>query len=133
MSIILSQLENVIMPWKPTLSNPCEWVRKTATGTEIAIVTSWLGGYADPHQPECIGWGYKAHPYGNKAICTNGIYKSDYPYPAQTIVDKFLSEHYPEFTLLEPVKVYVPYDGLVYGTPEGKMSFYNYLNNKEEK
>jgi hypothetical protein len=65
-------------------------------GKQVAIVTSWLGGFGDAHGGT-NGWGYKSCPDGD-GRCTSGI--EDTKEAAMAVIDTFLAEHFPSLTVL---------------------------------
>lgn len=111
---IRGRLSNIVLPWRKDSASPPKWVRKTATGVQVGIVDSWLGGYANPHVPEERGWGYvSSSPHGQGA-CTRGIASVDCSglmhvdeqialslQRAKDEVDGFLNLEFPYLVLLE--------------------------------
>lgn len=111
---IRGRLSNIVLPWRKDSASPAKWVRKTATGVQVGIVDSWLGGYANPHIPEESGWGYASSSPLGQGACTRGIMPVDGPgtldenidtsmQRAKDEVDSFLNLEFPYLVLLDEV------------------------------
>ena len=89
-------LNKVVLPWAPDGSFPPRFVRVSGLGKQVAIVTSWLGGFGDAHGGT-DGWGYKSCP-GGQGHSTSGIEATKEE--AMAVIDAFLAEHSTDFTVL---------------------------------
>jgi hypothetical protein len=110
---IQALLAKVLLPWAPDTSSPPAFLRVDGLGRTVATVTSWLGGYGDPHGATL--WGYKVHfgVVGNPSASgiINNAAIPGYPGAvwskkatkafAMHTVDEFLSQHPLGFNLLE--------------------------------
>jgi hypothetical protein len=115
--MIRARLEKLVLPWRPNSSSPCDYVRTTALGREVAIITARLGGYGDSHYPRHHGWGYGTAAMGQ---CIRGIERVDFKptdsektiaaaervalLAAMTRVDQFLVKELGHTLLHEPLK-----------------------------
>lgn len=84
-------LNKVILPWAPDSSHPPRFIRVNGLGTQVALVSSWLGGFGDAHGGT-DGWGYRSCPQG-QGNSTSGIEATKEKAMAQ--VDAFLAQHFP--------------------------------------
>ena len=50
------RLSNMTTEWLADSSHPCNYIRRTGVGTEVARVDRWCGGFQDSHNPVTIGW-----------------------------------------------------------------------------
>lgn len=89
-------LNKVILPWAPDSAHPPRFVRLNGLGRQVAIVSSWLGGFGDAHGGT-NGWGYKSCP-GGQGYATHGIEATKEEAMAQ--IDKFLTSKEFTFTIL---------------------------------
>ena len=103
-SVVQERLKKIFLPWEPDDSCPPRYVRKDGMGEQVAIVDSWLGGYAEPHTPELHGWGYSSCPLGQGSSC-RGIRKSKMG--AMQAVDEFLASSFEDlgYLILIPVLI----------------------------
>ena len=109
---IREKLKTIVLPWRKNDWSPPQWVRMTATGMQVGLVDSWLGGYASPHSPREHGWGYKANSPTGQGQCTSGIMEVPKSMSMSTnvegarldammLVDEFLRKNFPSLILLE--------------------------------
>ena len=89
-------LNKVVLPWAPDSSSPPRFVRVNGLGRQVAIVTSWLGGFGDAHGGT-DGWGYKSCP-GGQGQSTSGIEATKEE--AMAVIDAFLAKYSPSLTVL---------------------------------
>ena len=96
-------LKSVVLPWQTNDNTPPDYIRVTGMGQLVATVSARLGGYADCHNPEKHGWGYKAWPgINNSSASTSGIEPT--LTNAQAEIDAFLATNFMQLQLLEPVE-----------------------------
>jgi hypothetical protein len=88
-------LNKVVLPWAPDSSHPPRFVRVNGLGKEVAIVSSWLGGFGNTDGSD--GWGYKSCP-GGQGHSTSGMEATKEEAMAE--IDAFLAEYFPSLTVL---------------------------------
>ncbi len=96
--VIQSVLNKTILPWAPDSAHPPRFIRVNGLGQQVAIVTSWLGGFGSTDGSD--GWGYKSCP-GGQGQSTSGIEESKELAMAE--IDEFLAQHFTGLTVLDPV------------------------------
>ena len=92
-------LNEVILPWAPDSSHPPQFIRVNGLGRQVAVVSSWLGGFGNSNGSD--GWGYKSCP-GGQGDSISGMKATKAE--AMAAIDAFLAEFFPSLRVLNDIE-----------------------------